>query len=329
MSTTQQPLLNLKLVQTFLLVAEFRSFREAAEQTHRSQSAITMQIKQLETLLGVSLFERTTRQVRLTNAGRQFLPSARRALAEVGLGLQRISESATVKRGRISLGCSPTIAAGRIAHILARFEREYPEVRISVREMAAREMFASMRNGDVEFCVGSLLPVSEFKFEPIMEDEFCALVPQSFLPDAECEIGFAELASVPVLLPNTSCALRALIEEGLRAAGIALATKYEFVQAQTMISMARAGLGVTILPRSVLPERPPTGMRILHIVPRHVRTVALISPRGQALSASAHRLAQLFRELIDPASATPGAAVGRPRSRAPGRQRERLKPEMA
>src|SRR5690606_21728085 len=78
---------NLKLLQSFMLVAEHKSFRAAADLTYRSQSAVSSQIKQLELQLGVPLFHRTTRSVRLTAAGEKLLTTTRRALREISFGL--------------------------------------------------------------------------------------------------------------------------------------------------------------------------------------------------------------------------------------------------
>lgn len=91
---------NLKLVHTFLLVAENASFRRAAEIANRSQSAVSMQIRQLELQLGVSLFCRTTRRVQLTREGDLLLVCARRVVDELQSALHQIKEAADIQRGR-------------------------------------------------------------------------------------------------------------------------------------------------------------------------------------------------------------------------------------
>jgi DNA-binding transcriptional LysR family regulator len=78
--------LNLRLLQTFMLVAEHQSFREAAEQTHRSQSAVSTQIKQLEEQLAIKLLHRTTRSVKLTPEGAELFAGIKRGMHEIGVG---------------------------------------------------------------------------------------------------------------------------------------------------------------------------------------------------------------------------------------------------
>ncbi len=103
---------NLKLMHTFLLVAEHNSFCRAAEFSNRSQSAVSMQIRQLEMQLGVSLFHRTTRRVRLTHEGELLLGSARRAVTELQIGLRQIKEAIDVQRGSPARARAPALAAG-------------------------------------------------------------------------------------------------------------------------------------------------------------------------------------------------------------------------
>jgi DNA-binding transcriptional LysR family regulator len=92
---------NLKLMHTFLLVAEHNSFCRAAETSNRSQSAVSMQIRQLEAQLGVSLFHRTTRRVQLTREGELLLDCAGRAVAELQTGLRRIKEAVDTRSGAL------------------------------------------------------------------------------------------------------------------------------------------------------------------------------------------------------------------------------------
>ena len=119
----QLPQINLKLLQTFLLVGEHLSFRVAAEKLFRSQSAISAQIVQLEEQLGVSLFHRTTRNVSLTAEGKQLKEYAERALFEVEVGLRKIKETADVRRGRVAFYLQQGAGLSLITRPLARLRR--------------------------------------------------------------------------------------------------------------------------------------------------------------------------------------------------------------
>jgi len=301
MRSAVQPIMdvNLKLLQTFLLVAEYSSFRQAADRTHRSQSAVSTQIRQLELQLGVALFHRTTRRVRLTSEGEQLVGSAERALREVELGLRKIQEAVDMRRGRISLSCSPTITSTRLPRILAAFEEDFPGVGVFVREVTSTALFESVGRGEVDFAVGPLIHSSEFAFEPILDDELYALVPRRFIAASRSSITLEALSRIPLLLLDAATALRAVLDETMKNRNLTFTTKHQFSQAQTLIKMAAAGLGAAVLPRMVLPRTPDPAVQALRIIaPTMTRQVAIITARGQALSPAASRLAQLFRQLI-------------------------------
>lgn len=102
--------INFKVLSTFLAVAENASFSKAAEQTHLSLPAVSMQVKQLEERLGVALFQRTTRKVELTREGEALMISTRKAIAELDSSLARIQMAAKAQQGHLSFACVPTVA---------------------------------------------------------------------------------------------------------------------------------------------------------------------------------------------------------------------------
>lgn len=301
MKSAPKPLanINLKLLQTFLLVADESSFRIAAEKSFRSPSAVSAQIRQLEEQLGVALFHRTTRNVRLTAEGEQLLDCAQRALMEVESGLRKIQEAADMRRGRVSLSCSPTIAETRLARVLAAFEKESPGVEVSVRELTSTALFDSVRKREVDLGIGPAIDTLEFNFDPVMEDPLYALVPKRFITTAKRSISLATLTNMPLLVLNHATALRGMLEEALNERNLSFNTRYEFTQAQTLISMASAGLGAAILPRVALPARVDSSTHVLRILnPQLVRQVSVITMRGQKLSPASLRLVQLLKQLM-------------------------------
>ena len=293
------PNVNLKLLQTFLQVSEHSSFRVAAEKTFRSPSAVSAQVRQLEEQLGVALFHRTTRSVRLTEEGHQLLECAQRALQEVGSGLRKIQESADIRRGRVALSCSPTIAETRLARVLAAFEKDYPGIEVSVRELTSTALFESVRRREVDFGIGPRIDTSEFSFETVLDDPFYALVPKRFISTSKSTIALSTLANMPMLVLSSATALRGMLEATLKERNLTFTNRYEFTQAQTLISMSSAGLGAAILPKVALPAKLDSSVYSLRIVnPPLLRQVAVITLRGQSLSPASLRLVQLLRQLI-------------------------------
>ena len=290
---------NLKLLQTFLLVGEYSSFRIAAEKSFRSQYAVSAQVRQLEEQLGVPLFHRTTRSVRLTEEGQQLLDCAQRALLEVEMGLRKIRESADIRKGKVSLSCSSTIAETRLARVLAAFEGEYPGIEVSVRELASEQIFDSIRRREVDFGIGPEIDTSEFHFQSLLDDPFYALVPKRLLETDKDTITLSALAELPLLVLNQATAMRNMLEEVMKEKRLRFSLRYEFTQVQTLISMASTGLGAAILPGVALPSKINANTHALRIVnPSLSRRVAVITAKGHALSPASERLVELLKQLI-------------------------------
>lgn len=295
---------NLKLLHTFLLVGEHSSFKIAAERSFRSQSAVSAQIRLLEEQLGVALFHRTTRNVRLTSEGEQLMECASRALMEVNSGLRNIRESADFKRGRVALSCSPTVAETRLARVLSAFEREYPNIEVLVQELTSEALFNSIRKHEVDFGIGPKVETSEFHFDPILEDPLYALVPKHFLKWNQDTIPLATVSSMPLLLLNQATALRGMLESITKERNLSLRTRYQFAQAQTLISMANEGLGVAVLPKVTMPKKVSNSVYALRIVnPEIVRQICIITAKGTSLSPASLRLTQLMKQVFERSAA--------------------------
>lgn len=301
MEGIRQPIthVNLKLLQAFLIVAETGSFRDTAIRIHRSQSAVSAQIRQLEDQLGVTLFNRTTRRVELTPEGQELLASARRALREIEQGLRFIQEAADLRRGRVSLACSPTVAAGHMPRILSEFEREYPRISVSLREVSSPAMYECLRQREVDFGVGPVTDAPDLTSEVLLADAFFAVVPKTLMPAPLDTIPLAELARLPVLLLQSGTAMRRAIDAALERSGLAIQAKYESVHVETLAAMAEAGLGVAILPETALSRAPRQTTHVVRIVnPAINRPIGITRARGFALSPAANRLAELIRVLL-------------------------------
>jgi DNA-binding transcriptional LysR family regulator len=283
---------NMKLLQTFLAVAERGSFRLAADAVHRSHSAVSAQIQQLEEQLAVRLFERTTRSVALTEEGRLLRDSAWRALYELDLGLRQIRESSDLKRGQLSLASSPNLAAIYLPRVLAEFTKAYPQISVNVQELTSADLFEAARNRRVDFAIGPEAADSAFRYQTILDEPLQALVPWTYYPKLSKRIALGELVKLPLLLSNPATAIRALIDTKLHECGMTPAVRFQFIQSPTIIAMAEAGVGAAILPASSLSRALAPSARVLEIVePTIRRKMALITLPNQVLSPAAARLA--------------------------------------
>lgn len=291
--------INFKLLGTFLAVAGNASFRKAAEQTHLSLPAVSMQVKQLEEQLGVALFQRTTRRVELTREGEHLLISTRKAMAELEGALGHIQQAAEVQQGQLSFACVPTVAGTRLPALLTDFARSYPGISVRVRELTQPDLLEAVRRREVDFGIG-LQPdkKGDLDFRAIFVEPYVALLPPSHAAAAKAGITLRELVKMPLLTVGTSQFQRQL-DEALQAQGLALDLHYEFTNVSTLVAMAEAGLGVGMLPAVGVP--PQTKLQVLRILrPAMSRTIAIITIRGHTLSPSAARFVERCDALVPP-----------------------------
>ncbi|SMF55446.1 LysR family transcriptional regulator, carnitine catabolism transcriptional activator [Tistlia consotensis] len=281
---------------TFIAVAETRSFRAAAEQIGRSQPAVTAQIAQLEELLGVKLFTRTTRQVTPTLAGRELLERAKRLVVETEELVRDFQSEDALTRGRVSVSASPTVAIGLMSRALVHFEREYPGISVSIREDFADEMFEALLTGHVEIGVGPFAHVPErLTFEPILEQPFYLILPRGHGLARRRRVRFGEIEGLPLVLPAKGTTARALVERTARQAGFLPHIKCDAMQYQTIATMVAAGLGITVMPmvdRRMLSALELVALPFADLAP--YREVGILARRSEPCSAATRAFLDLL-----------------------------------
>ncbi|GAA6201353.1 LysR family transcriptional regulator [Aquicoccus sp. SU-CL01552] len=285
---------NLKLLQTFLLAAEHGSFRRAAEESNRSPSAVSMQIRDLEEQVGVSLFVRTPQSANLTPSGEMLYEQVRSAMADVQTGLDRLSDVAAQRRSHVSIGCAPTLAATRLGNILATFKLRYPRSVIDLKETPPMAALTFLQEQEVELYVGPEVPnMTEFHFEPILRDRFAVCVPTEFDEGAD-GFSLADIASFPLILLDRQTAARALLD---RIGGdVKLNIQYEVKYAYTAMTLAAAGLGVAVVPFIAVPMLPATSFRVVPLLDDGAeRAVGIITARGYVHHNYSEQLMELIR----------------------------------
>lgn len=286
---------NLKLLQAFLMVAENSSFRTAAEHMNRTQAAVSAQVKQLEEQLGIQLFHRTTRHVKLTADGELLRGYARRAVAEVEEGLQQILERSDMKRGNVTFACSPTLVPTHLPPILRAFKRDYPEVVLSLLELKSHQLFEALRSNDVDFAIGPVTDHPEFDFEPIISERVFLVAHRDLLPRGGSTIALEAMSGLPLIRFYDNTVLARQVNEAASRVGCTLNIRYQCIQGQTLIALSEAGLGAAIMVETLTHSVHGPDMRKLLIVEPEMRhDFAIIKKRGQRLSTPALRMIDLL-----------------------------------
>ena len=290
---------NLNVLQAFVLVAEHGNFRRAAEEGARSQSALSAQIKELEGQLGVQLFERTTRRVALTPEGSELLEHARKAFTELSVGLANARKTADRRSEVVSFACIPAVLIGVFPTVLTKFETENPDIVVTATELYNEELIDAVKNRDVEFGVGVTVPASECEFDPVCQDEICAIVPSTCPVYPDGTISMVDLISNPILMPRPAPNTLPVLEREARFQRKMLNLRHRFGQPQSVASMVAAGHGTGLIAGILLAFVSYRDVRVLRIVnPSITREISIIMRRGSPISKHARALIRILKTTL-------------------------------
>src|SRR6185312_15969211 len=178
MARTAPPDVGTRQLEAVLALAEYGSFVAAAARLRLSQPALTRSIKRLEAQLGVQLFERSTRRVQITAAGREFAAVAERMLNDLGITVQSVREVAEERRGLVVISSVMSVAGGRLPGIVAAYRADRPGVEIHIREGVQATVLEDVRSGVADFGIGYVDELPEFVVGTALGREtFCVVMP--------------------------------------------------------------------------------------------------------------------------------------------------------
>lgn len=284
--------LNLNHLLAFLAVAEAGSFRSAAAKMHMSQSALSVQVRQLEEVFGVALFHRTTRSVTLTVEGERLLPVVRRLTEDMAQVTMELREEAQLQRGVTTLAVLPSLAAALLPDILREFAALHPGIQVRVHDADSKAAFELVRRGEVD--MGLLArgeKLIDLDFIPLMEDELLAVVPADGHPlSGRRRVTLRDVAAFPLLLNPRGVALRETLDIRLRAIGVTPTPAQELVGTHALVALVGAGLGVAVLPRLALATVDVRGCRLLKLRDGGAREVGLVLPQRRSASPATEAL---------------------------------------
>ena len=276
-----QAQLELRHLRYFRVVVEELHFGRAAARLAVAQPTISVQIKQLEARVGARLFERHTRQVSLTDAGRTLDEAARRILRDVDTAVEATREVHAGHAGVLRVGFGPTLMLSTLAHVVRAYRQRHPGVRIDLREMPTSEQLTALLRGDLDvgFVRGAdadpRLHVELFAREPLL------IALHVDHPGAgAARVPLASLAHDPwVLFPRAIAPrLHEQVIRLCRQAGFTPNVVQESREVYTTVGLVGAGVGVTIVPDTVR-RMSRTGV-VYKSIPRASVRLSMVRPSG-------------------------------------------------
>lgn len=287
-------------LEAFLAVAETSSFTQAATRLYLSQPALSHLIRQLENLLGVALFERTTRRVRLSVAGRQFRPVAERVLARLERGINDMQALASGRHGRISFAALLTVGASLVPAAMAAYRARYPEIGLEYLEESDEPIHQQVVAGDVDFGVG-VAPASseEIAFQPIYKDYLHFVCSPRHPLAGASQVSWQDIVDYPFIAMKSRTSLRHMAEQGFAAAGRELMPIQVAGYQSTILGMVANDLGVSALPSSLKLMFRRDDVCLIPFAEGLYRDIGVLTARRRTLTPAASRFVEVLQSVVD------------------------------
>jgi DNA-binding transcriptional LysR family regulator len=292
----------LRQLQHFVSVAEEGSFTRAARRLSYVQSALSVSIKALECELGVQLFDRTTHRVVLTDAGEAILPVARRTLASADETLDMAAAVKGVLRGRLRVSGPLPVTFVDIPGLLGRFHRLHPDVEIQIGSAAGgtADVIEQLRQGTIDIGFVGLPDVGAgVATTPLGSEDLVLVAAPDLAPPGREPIPLDTLTSANFVDFPPGWGVRTVIDRYFATAGLHRQVTIEVPDTGTLLHLVRAGLGISLLPPSLLRSSDVHLKRFL-VTPTITRHFAMAMPSGSGRNAAARALADMVIQSIDP-----------------------------
>jgi DNA-binding transcriptional LysR family regulator len=236
----------------FVQVARRGSMSRAAEALYVTQPTVTARLKGLEQELDAKLFVRSQRGMRLSDAGRAFLPYAERTLDTISSGRRFLSELARGETGQLALGAAPAVSTYVLPRILTRFRRTHPKVALAVRTGHSEEVLELVLREQVQIGLGRALRHPQVEAIPLYEDELVLVVDPRHRFASEEEVSPDELSEVQLILFDRTSSYHRLTSEFFEEVGAVPRGVMELDNIDATKKMVEQGLGIAFLPHTAV-----------------------------------------------------------------------------
>ena len=291
---------NLKHLRIFVEIARRGSFRSASETLHLSEPATSQAMGQLESLLSVKLLDRTTRSVRLTEAGAAFLVDAERILDSLDHSVAMLREFASTGRGRVTLACLSSTVYRLLPPALTEMKQLYPNINVVFRDDNMRGILQSLDSGECDLAIVSDDgPSKASPSIPLLTDAFQVVCPAGHPLASKKRVSGADLCAHKLVLLRRGSGIRDLFDRSMERSQLSTTVTHETTQVHTLLGLVESGLGPTVLPAMLCPPATHASVKVLPLHrPAVTRRLGLQFPAGKEPSSAARALASVIQKTV-------------------------------
>ncbi len=259
--------MELRQLRYLVVLAEEEHFTRAAARLRIAQPALSQQIQKLEAELQIALFDRTTRRVRLTDAGALLRTRAKRVLTEIDDARAELQQLTNLVSGRVTIGLTQTPGPVNLLRLLGAFHERFPAVKLTVREDLSSTLAEALRNDQLDVAFLSLVDDVErhgLELQPLAEEPLVVVLPRDHRLADRGAVTIADLRDEAFVAFSEGATIRRAVGEAARNAGFAPTIAFETREVTRSLAIVAEGLGVSVLPRSDA-DTPGSDVRIVEL----------------------------------------------------------------
>lgn len=289
---------NLEAYKVFYYTAKCGSVTRAAAELANSQPAVSQALKALEKTLGVTLFERVSRGVKLTGEGQLLFSYVEKGYEQIESGVEKIFQMKNLELGEVHIGASDMTLRFYLLPFLEKFHEAYPSIKVIVTNAPTPETLALLREGRIDFGVVStpFEAGEEVEALPVREIEDVFVAGRRFMSYKNRMMDFQELEELPMIFLERGTSTRSYMDHYLAQEGVVLRPEFELATSDMIVQFALRSLGVGCVVRDFAAEYLESGLlfelRFNRLIPR--RGFSVVRSRRRTLPLAAERLLQLM-----------------------------------
>lgn len=284
-------------LRAFVTVAELRSFAGAAKALHLSQPALSRRISHLEELLGVRLFDRTTRSVEATVLGLRFHEQVRGLVGDLDRSVLSLRDAAELETGDVTIACVFSAVHHFLPPVVRAFRERHPRVLVRIVEAGADEVLASVKHGEADLAINYIgMQDPEIEFTPLLREPYVLACPAGHPLAKRRSVKWAELADYPHARVSHASRNRLIIDQALAELPPLPRPIVEVRHVSTLLGIVEMGMGVAVVPQLTLPRAPAAVVGVKLEDPAISRTMAIIRRSGRSLSPAAAAFASMLTQ---------------------------------
>ncbi|MDB5381932.1 MAG: transcriptional regulator LysR family [Rhodospirillales bacterium] len=285
-------------LETFLAIAETGSFTKAAKLLALSQPSVSQRVHRLESELGTRLFDRTGRNVTLTDAGRRLRSRAESIVAEMRAMIAEFRDDQDARLQEVVVAASPMVAAVMLPPVVRLFRKLHPSATVHIHENSADAALDHLAAGRADIAVMVMEKHdARFEFEALADDECLVVAQIGHEVLRETFVDFDTIVRYPILLPGGQVPLAAAVAREFEKRGLEFRPTLTARTVQTMLGMVAAGIGITLVPSRVIRASAIGEIGTVRIAGAPLlRRFGIIQLRGRTRSHSCRAFCEVLKE---------------------------------